>query len=210
MRSIHTDECQNGGTSNGTAEISPCGDGTYCCGHNNLNCCDTDKAFTLPTQSSVVASNVTETAVVTETANSSSYKDATIGLAVVLGVVALAALLGILWLLKKNRELSSQLAQNQQPTHAQMQQTPQSQYMDPYLQEQEDERRTEITSASSPSHGHSAFTPYKPPTSPSVPEIDGNHHRYSELDATSTQHRSYGPASPDLDRSMSGTPMQSP
>lgn len=200
---------QHGGSSNDTAEITPCGDGTYCCGRENLGCCDTERAFSLPTLADVVSENVTETAVVTEAASSnSSYKDATIGLAVVLGVVALAALLGALWLLKKNKALQTRVQDMQQAPPSHMQQTPHSQYADPYLQDHEDEPGTEITSASSPRHG--AFAPYKPPTSPSMPEVDGSQQRYSELDATSPQTREFGTVSPNMDRSINGTPMQSP
>lgn len=197
-------QAQSGGSANETVEITPCTDGKYCCGHNNLGCCGTDEAFEIPTQASVIADNLTETQVVTETASPSGspYKDATIGLAVVLGVGALAAVGAILWLLRKNKGLYQQLQQAQPP----VQEIRDPSFRDPNLQETGD--GTEYTGPSSP---RQQWAVYKPSASPSVPEADGNPHRYSELDATVAFDRQHtGPSSPGLDQSHVSTPIQSP
>jgi hypothetical protein len=181
------------GSQNGTVELTPCGDGTYCCGSSN-RCCDTDRAFAIPTQSSVVASNVTETAYVTETAGSdgdvSTFRSATIGLAAVLGVVALAAIGAILWLRRKNSNLYKQLTEanaaldsaQQANNGTVMSQTPASHSVQPYQESYMGDTATNVTTSPNPQYAY-----YKHPamsgTSPATPsEIDGQ--RYSELDAT--------------------------
>ena len=190
------DSCleQNNGSQNGTVELTPCGDGTYCCGSNNLGCCDTDRAFTIPTQSSVVASNVTETvrATVTASSDASTFRSATIGLGAALGVVALMAIGAILWLRRKNSALYKQLteanaaldsAQQQNQNHGTaMSQTPASHSARPYQESYlGGDTATNATSSPNPQYAY-----YKQPPmsgSPATPsEIDGQ--RYSELDAT--------------------------
>lgn len=205
---VCTDEASNG-SQNGTVEITPCGDGTYCCGSNNLRCCDTDEAFTIPTQSSVITDNVTETVIVTHTASaddeSSTFRNATIGLGAALGVVALVGLGSVLWLLRKNKHLYQQLAQAQSDQQnspyghhhgastgggAMSQMTPGSYSAHPY-QESYINGETAGSAMTSPNPQRGSFLS-KPPMSPTSvtgrgtpgapSEIDGQ--RYSELDAT--------------------------
>ena len=201
----NTASFQSNGSQNGTVEITPCGDGTYCCGSNNLRCCNTNESFTIPTQSSVVAANVTETVLVTHTASSgdaSTFRGATIGLGAALGVVALAGLGAVLWLLRRNRSLYQQLVEAQSAApqyqdgghHAagMAQTTPGSHAAHPYQESSYGgDTITNATSSPNPQHGF-----FKPPLSPSIgggggggrgtpgspSEIDGQ--RYSELDAT--------------------------
>lgn len=106
---------QKNGSSNETVEITPCTDGMYCCGHNNLACCGTDEAFEIPMQSSVAASRVTETSLVTQFVTPSAYKDATIGLSAVLGASVLGATCAIVWLTRQNRSLRNRPTQLDQP-----------------------------------------------------------------------------------------------
>ncbi|KAI1314154.1 hypothetical protein F5Y03DRAFT_4533 [Xylaria venustula] len=99
----------NNGSVNGTAEMTACSDGTgtYCCGRNNLSCCGTDKAIAIPTQGSVVSSSDTSIA----TNSSNSFKNATIGLAVVLGVLLATAAGIITWLLRQNKSIKKELVE---------------------------------------------------------------------------------------------------
>ncbi|KAI1438346.1 hypothetical protein GGR50DRAFT_685485 [Xylaria sp. CBS 124048] len=104
---------ESGGSANGTAELTPCSDGTgtYCCGHNELGCCGTDKAILIPTQVSVMDTEGPSI--------STAYKDATIALAVIAGVLLIAATAVITWLHQKNkairRELSEKVAASPAP-----------------------------------------------------------------------------------------------
>lgn len=171
---------KKGGSSNDTVEITPCDDGTYCCGHNNQACCDTDEAFKIPTQSSVIA-EATETAVV-HSDDETTFKNATIGLAVVVGVVAIAAIAAIAWLFRKNKSLDQkyQQASKQPPPETTMQQQqypPTPGYTAQYPYGHSDMGST----AASPQAG--TFSPTKSPGSPALTEA-GNYQRYSELDAT--------------------------
>ncbi|RYC62588.1 hypothetical protein CHU98_g3626 [Xylaria longipes] len=98
----------NAGSINDTAEMTACSDGTgtYCCGRNQLGCCGTDHAIVIPTQASVVSTGGT-----TQTADSSSnsFKSATIGLAVVIGVLLVTTVGIIAWLLKRNKFIKKKL-----------------------------------------------------------------------------------------------------
>uniref|UniRef100_A0A8H7KDV7 Mid2 domain-containing protein n=1 Tax=Bionectria ochroleuca TaxID=29856 RepID=A0A8H7KDV7_BIOOC len=188
-----------GGSSNGTVEITPCTDGKYCCGHNNLTCCGTSRAFELPTlvnvKGSSSAANVTQTAIVTETAiaESATFKNATIGLAVVVGVIALAAAGAVFALHRKNLALHKQLdearAAAPAPAPAMQQASHGGQYhrdeIDPY---QDFGGGSTITSASvyggALSQHNKTFSTI-PPSSPGPSEAP-THMRYSELDATHT------------------------
>lgn len=191
-------------------ELTSCGqDDTYCCGLNNLECCGTDRAVVIPTQASVVASNVTETAVVTETSTPSTYKNATIGLAVVLGVLALAAAGAIFYLLRQNKSLYAQL--NSSPPEpdtaaaAGTHQTPMSQTTHPY----QDYAADGSTVTGSPHPTQQEYAQYnKAPMSPSIPEVEGSN-RYSELDGGFT-HRSDVGSPVQHDGSPYASPMHSP
>jgi hypothetical protein len=85
------------------------GTGTYCCGRNQLGCCGTDRAIVIPTQASVVANNNTNTN--TSSPNGGAFKSATIALAVILAVVALAGAGAVVWLLRKNKAIKKQLSE---------------------------------------------------------------------------------------------------
>lgn len=129
-------------------------------------------------------------------ASLSKYRNATIGLAVVLGVVALVAAVALFWMLRKNKTLRRQIEETsaQQAAMQQMRESP-STYRDPYLQD----RETDITSVGSP---RTHYETYKPPMSPSVPEVDGSEQRYSELDASATANISnMGSPSPGFEHS---------
>lgn len=130
----------------------------------------------------------------------STFRNATIALAAILGVMGLVASGTILWLLRKNKRLYRQLAEAQsQPgapypensgAAAMSQVTPASRtahpYQDSYLGDD-----TVASTTTSPNPQHGSFVS-KPPLSPSVAtgrgtpglpsEIGGQ--RYSELDAT--------------------------
>jgi hypothetical protein len=185
---------QGGGSSNGTVEITPCTDGKYCCGHNNLNCCGTDRAFELPTLVNVKNGNVTQTAIVTVTAiaESATFKNATIGLAVVLGVVALIAAGAVFALHRKNLALHKQLDdRHQAPAPAPAPSMAQSSTPGPFRQSEIDPYQdfgpgSTITSASvyggTPPYHNKAVSSI-PPSSPGLSEAP-THMRYSELDAT--------------------------
>lgn len=172
--------------------MTSCTDGTYCCGNNNLTCCGTDFAITIPTQPSVITddddeSTTTETAYVTETSTPSTFKNATIGLAVVVGVVALAALGAILYLLRRNRSLYAQLNAQTPPPETPAKDTPMTQTTQPY---HDSTYGAPTTAASSPhmqQREYSAPHQFKPayahtPISPGISEVEGTQ-RYSELDA---------------------------
>ncbi|KAG9251870.1 uncharacterized protein F5Z01DRAFT_256023 [Emericellopsis atlantica] len=171
---VCTDESK-GGNATGVMRLTPCGDGRYCCGDTTA-CCSGEDAFSIPIQEEVIQG---------ATQSFKTYKNATIGLAVVLGIVALAALLGIFWLLKKNRSLKARQQTStpamEESSTAQQQQN--SNNVDPYVQDQEDMARTDTTSMASP---HTQYPMYKPPMSPSMAEVGSNPQRYSELDATGT------------------------
>ncbi|KAI0451269.1 hypothetical protein F5B21DRAFT_487808 [Xylaria acuta] len=106
---------ENDGSSNGTIEMTDCSDGTgtYCCGRNELGCCGTDHAIVIPTQASVVSSGDT-----TQVADSSSnsFKNATIGLAVAVGVLFVITTGIVSWLLHKNKLIKKQLMEKTEET----------------------------------------------------------------------------------------------
>ncbi|KAI8627622.1 hypothetical protein F5Y19DRAFT_440576 [Xylariaceae sp. FL1651] len=157
-----------GGVANGAIEMTACADGTgtYCCGHNNLTCCGTHQAVVIPTQASVMSSG-------TPNSSSGAFKNATIGLAVVLGVILLAAAGVVTWLLRKNKSVQRQLAEKMEATgHA-----PPSIAVHPYHDSQ--------------SMGPPQFKDSPTPRAPSdAYEMTGNQLRYSELDASIAATRS--------------------
>ncbi|KAI0858797.1 hypothetical protein F4860DRAFT_286332 [Xylaria cubensis] len=157
---------ENDGSLNGTIEMTACSDGTgtYCCGRNELGCCGTDHAIVIPTQASVVSSGDTTN---TTDSSSNSFKSATIGLAVVVGVLFLTAAGIITWLLRKNKIIDKKL----------LEKTEEARYVPP------------------PIVAHPYSNSYEPGTpqikdasergSPSVASgIPTNHRHYSELDAS--------------------------
>lgn len=119
---------QKGGSQNDTVELTPCGDGSYCCGRNNLNCCNTDEAFKIPTQDSVVISNDAESGDGTCAAVNSIYKTASIGLGATFGAVALVSLGIIIQLWRQKKSIVKRLADIQPSMH----QTPTSYSPRPY------------------------------------------------------------------------------
>jgi hypothetical protein len=104
---------QWGGSVNGSVEMTPCTDGTFCCGHNNLTCCGTEWAIRVPTQASINggAANTTITATVTATPDPSGPGiGAVVGLAAALGVVLLLAIGVFFYFNRQNRALKSKNA----------------------------------------------------------------------------------------------------
>jgi hypothetical protein len=113
---------QSGGVANGSMEMTPCTDGSYCCGHNNLTCCGTQWAVRVTQQAVVAMSNATVTAVVTQTPGAMPGTAAIAGLGGALGLVVLAAVGVIIWLKrqnanlkKKNESLAATAAPNLEP-----------------------------------------------------------------------------------------------
>ncbi|KAH8884716.1 hypothetical protein GQ53DRAFT_829664 [Thozetella sp. PMI_491] len=91
---------KSGGSANGTVELTPCTDGTFCCGRNNLTCCGTKYAVSVTTQSSVV---VVQTATVTATPAEGPPVAALAGVGAGLGA-AILALCGALFCLRRKHE----------------------------------------------------------------------------------------------------------
>ncbi|KAI1340432.1 hypothetical protein F5Y15DRAFT_58224 [Xylariaceae sp. FL0016] len=188
-------DAESGGSANDAVEMTPCGDGSFCCGHQNLTCCGTENAINVPTQATVSMSDDNGSS------NNKAYKDATIALAVCFGVVSLAAAAAIAWLFGKNRSLKQELAgkaETPAPTATpMMSQYPASQYpasLDP-----------------STAYAKHESSPYPA----NVSEM-GGHHRYSELDASVVARSEMGspppppesgPASP---RTVAESPMYHP
>ncbi|KAH8165164.1 hypothetical protein CIB48_g3094 [Xylaria polymorpha] len=108
----------NGGSFNGTIDMTACSDGTgtYCCGRNELGCCGTDHAIVIPTQASVVSSG--DTTAAADSSSSNSFKSATIGLAVVLGVLFVATAGTVSWLLYKNKLVKKKLLEKTEAEEA--------------------------------------------------------------------------------------------
>lgn len=92
------------------------GTGTYCCGRNELGCCGTDHAIVIPTQASVVSSG--DTTAAADSSSSNSFKSATIGLAVVLGVLFVATAGTVSWLLYKNKLVKKKLLEKTEAEEA--------------------------------------------------------------------------------------------
>ncbi len=91
---------------NSSVELTPCTDGTYCCGHNNLTCCGSKDAFTVPTLSLVTSnSSTTVTATATVTATPNPGVPAVAGLGIGLGVALIATSATILYLQRQNKRL---------------------------------------------------------------------------------------------------------
>jgi hypothetical protein len=101
------DDHQWGGSFNGSVELTPCTDGTFCCGHNNLTCCGTPWAILVPTQALTLPANITTTAtaIVTETSSPGPGTAAVAGLGIGLGVVMLIAAGVIYYLKRQNKTL---------------------------------------------------------------------------------------------------------
>jgi len=90
----------------GPVEMTPCTDGTFCCGHNNLTCCGTKYAVTVPTLSLVTSgSNTTAVTTATVTATPNPGIAAVAGLGIGLGVALLIASGFIIYLARKNKIL---------------------------------------------------------------------------------------------------------
>ncbi|KAI0809960.1 hypothetical protein GGR55DRAFT_146769 [Xylaria sp. FL0064] len=174
---------KNGGSMNGSVEMTACSDGTntYCCGRNELGCCGTDRAITIPTQGSVVSSSNTDK---DTDPSSNSFKSATIGLAVVLGVLLAAAAGIITWLLRQNRSIKKKL-----------------------VEKTEEERHVPPPVAVHPYSGYEPegpqFKDSSPQPSPSAASaMPASQYHYSELDASVAASRSEmgSPIQPQFDR----------
>lgn len=148
--------------------MTQCGDGTYCCGFQNFACCGTDNAIVVPVQASVVSSGGSDAG-----SSSGAFKSATIGLAVVLGVVLIATAGIIAWLSHQNKTLKRKL-----------------------LEKTEEESRVPPPVAVHPySAGYEPGTPQmKDASAPGSPSMTsgtmGDRRHYSELDASIAATRS--------------------
>ncbi|OHX00959.1 hypothetical protein CSPAE12_00313 [Colletotrichum incanum] len=168
-----------GGNPSNISFMTACNDGTakYCCGRSNTTCCGTDAAFLISPQESVCTANSTNADDATPE-ESSPFKGATIGLAVVAGISLLTGLLSTTWLWKQNKNLKKELAEKTDMS---------SRPMEP-----------QFTGATSSYAGTSPQQTYKPhygtspppPMSPNSEYHQGNVHRYSELDASAAVARS--------------------
>ncbi|KAI0157609.1 hypothetical protein GGR57DRAFT_460423 [Xylariaceae sp. FL1272] len=191
---VCTDPTQ-GGSASSSAVLHACddGSGTYCCGQGNSSCCGTDAAISIPTQASVVADG-------NGAGVSKSYKDATIALAVIIGVLFIASGSAIAWLMKKLKSLKQQHVENNNEVQSQPPPMIHQPYQDTYQE--------------SNYPGTPQFKNNSVPASPGIGtyEMQNNMARYSELDAASAarsemgspvQHSDHGLGSP---RSMSSFP----
>ncbi|KAI1361746.1 hypothetical protein F5Y08DRAFT_12165 [Xylaria arbuscula] len=164
----------NKGSINGTADVTQCPDGTYCCGANEYSCCGTDRAITVATQASVVSSNDSN-----NTDNSSdAFKSATIGLAVVLGVVFIAASGIIAWLSHQNKTMKRKLSEKteEEETHHHV---PPPVVVHPYA------ASTTAYEPGTPAQFKDGSIPPGSPSAGSGMMVDRRH--YSELDASMTR-----------------------
>ncbi|KAL4939339.1 hypothetical protein BDV06DRAFT_231125 [Aspergillus oleicola] len=95
-----TCDAASGGSSNGTARLNLCSNGSYCCGMND-DCCKPEEEFTLKATLVAINSNSSSTAIMTS-GGSKGDKNRTVaigvGVGVSLGVLSLAMLgAGFLW-----------------------------------------------------------------------------------------------------------------
>ncbi len=171
---------QWGGSVNGTVELTPCTDGTFCCGKNNLTCCGSQYAVSVTTQASVV---VVQTATTTATPSGVPGIAAVAGLGAGLGVVILVSIGIIVCLRRRNTALALKNASLPSSTGQ----------LDPNLPSPTLRPMSFMPSSAAPtliapsSHVPSmqdfaafkAFMGYQ-----SATEVAGNPQRYSELDAT--------------------------
>ncbi|KAI1260071.1 hypothetical protein F5Y18DRAFT_407332 [Xylariaceae sp. FL1019] len=192
---ICTDPAQ-GGSATDEVILQACddGSGTYCCGQGNSACCGTDAAVTLPTIQASVVDDGSGGDV------SKAYKDATIALAVIVGVLFLASGSAIAWLMKKLKSLKQQRVENNNEVQSPPPPMVQQPYQDTYQE--------------SAYQGTPQFKNSSVPASPGMNtfEMQNNMARYSELDAASAarsemgspvQYSDHGLGSP---RSMSSFP----
>ncbi|KAI1818096.1 hypothetical protein GGS20DRAFT_389503 [Poronia punctata] len=159
---------EDGGSRNSSVKMTACSDGSgkYCCGENNLECCGTDRAIEIPTQMSVISDDDQD--------SSDSFKNATIGLAVVLGALFLAAAGVMTWLLRQNKAIKRELSEK-------------------INQEQSQPLPPTIVTPYQDTFPTSPQPQYKPPGSPGIPTYEMNSsqtQRYSELDASTMAPRS--------------------
>ncbi|KAK8091415.1 uncharacterized protein PG998_015230 [Apiospora kogelbergensis] len=101
---------EEGGDPSNSTVMTPCNDGSnkYCCG-DTTSCCSGPKAVMLTTQESVCTAHSLNSDEGSG-ADAAKFKNATIGLAVVAGVMLLVALASAFWFLRQNKALKQQLA----------------------------------------------------------------------------------------------------
>ncbi|KAF6842756.1 hypothetical protein CMUS01_02749 [Colletotrichum musicola] len=178
----------SGGTASNSSFMTSCNDGTgeYCCGRGNTTCCGTSEAFTIPIQESVCTAN-TSNGNGSGADDLSTFKSATIALAVVAGVSLLAGLVSVFWLWKQNKTLKRELAAEKTASSA-------SNTGGPTVQPSP--ATTSVAPQYTGSYAGDSQHLYKPPygSTPGSPHNSefhgGNPHRYSELDASTATARS--------------------
>ncbi|KAK8091300.1 hypothetical protein PG994_000805 [Apiospora phragmitis] len=187
--------CDGGDPSNSSV-ITPCNDGSsqYCCG-DTTSCCGTSRAVTIPTQESVCSAHTLDSD--DASSDATTFKNATIGLAVVAGVSLLVAIASTLWFLRQNKSLKKQLADeklaSEQHNTSTMHDRPS---VVPTMTDSNHPGGSVYGGGSThnqspmPDHSHPYYNktpvgsppPQHPPMSRNS-EVHGNLSRYSELDA---------------------------
>ncbi|KAK8050919.1 hypothetical protein PG993_002304 [Apiospora rasikravindrae] len=177
---------QDGGDASNSSVITACNDGSnkYCCG-DTRSCCGTSRAITIPMQESVCTAHTLDSE---GGVDATTFKNATIGLAVVAGASLLAAVASTLWFLRQNKSLKKQLADEK--LAAGHQQASMSMH----------NRASAVSTMTDSTTHHPSLMadhsqpyyrnktpgsppPPHPPLSPNSEVHHGNMHRYSELDA---------------------------
>ncbi|KAM7200397.1 hypothetical protein V8F20_005374 [Naviculisporaceae sp. PSN 640] len=100
-----------GGSWTGSAEMTSCTDGSYCCGHNNLTCCGTQWAVKVPLLTTGTISTTTVTATPSPIVRSNMAVSA--GLGGALGLVVLVSAGLIFYLLRNIRKLKGELGKRE-------------------------------------------------------------------------------------------------
>ncbi|KAK7928320.1 hypothetical protein PG985_005318 [Apiospora marii] len=191
---------EDGGNPSNSSVITNCNDGSgkYCCGETT-SCCGTDRAVSIPTQDSVCSAHTADD----NGSDATTFKNATIGLAVVAGVSLLVAMASIFWFLRQNKSLKQQLADEKSNSeHRHHQQASMMHDRASVVPTMTDSNHpggsvyggstTHHNNQSpllDPSHPYYNKTPHgSPPPQPMSPNSDIHHHnnnnmaRYSELD----------------------------
>ncbi|KAK8079435.1 hypothetical protein PG997_007253 [Apiospora hydei] len=187
---------EDGGDPSNSSVITGCNDGSgkYCCG-DTTSCCGTSRAVTIPTQESVCTAHTLNSD--DGSGDAATFKNATIGLAVVAGVTLLAAVASTLWFLRQNKSLKKQLADEKLAAgHQQASMMHNNRgSMVPTMTDSNHPGGSVYGGSTThhpspmPDHSHpyhkapGSSPPPHPPLSPHSDGHHGNMQRYSELDA---------------------------
>ncbi|KAI0021547.1 hypothetical protein F4780DRAFT_737812 [Xylariomycetidae sp. FL0641] len=199
--SVCTDPA-TGGSADDIIEMTPCTDGTYCCGSQNLTCCGTEHAVVVPTQVSVDADDDADADANSRSGQAASaYKSATIALAVLAGVFLLAGAAAAAHLGRRDRAHRAELGEVREKLAAAVSAARNPSPPPPPPPPPVQQQQQQYSPYHSPQFGPKAH-PYQhhlssPPGSPGMPleAADGggggvNPSRFSELDASVVATRS--------------------